>query len=485
MSIRLRLALWYGALFAAILALVGVLTYALHTRGHYDDRDRLLVTSAAHAVAGVTSPADELHAAGAGAAAEVVLQLFDRAGRLRETSEHGLAVPSLSPAAVLRDPAGPAFDPLAGLAAGAPVEVPAGSTFGLIAAPEERWRAYVLPVGDASEPAGYVVALTPLGGLDAAIASFRLSLLSIGLVGLAAALVGGWAIGGRALGPVDRMTRTAGTIAQARDVSHRVEVPATRDELGRLAETFNLMLASLEQAARAQQRFVADASHELRTPLTAIQGNLEILERQPDMAPGDRDELLGDVRREAARLARLVADLLALARADAGIPIRRAQVELDTVVLETFQAARPLAQGQTLTLDPFEPALVVGDEDRLRQLVLIVVDNAMKYTPAGGRVTLGLRACESNAEIVVADTGVGIAPGDLPHIFERFFRSDPARSRDAAGTGLGLAIGRWIAEQHGGTIDVQSSPGAGTTVTVRLPLAHEHVDHPEAQPTLS
>ncbi|MEN9936419.1 MAG: hypothetical protein RLZZ387_2998 [Chloroflexota bacterium] len=470
MSIRLRLALWYSALFAAILLLVSLLTYALHTRGHYDDRDRLLVTSAAHAATGVTSAADELHFGSGGAAVEVVLQLFDSDGTLRETSTTSEGGPHINPRAVLANPAGPAFDTLAGLAPGmGDLEMIPGGAFGLAIGRDERWRVYVLPIGAGSPHVGYVAALTPLGRLDASIVAFRASLLAISLLGLAAALAGGWAIAGQALWPLDRMTRTASTIAQARDISHRVEAPPTRDELGRLAETFNTMLASLEESSRAQQRFVADASHELRAPLTAIQGNLEILERQPEMLAAERVEVLGEVKREATRLARLVADLLALARADAGTGIRHAMVDLDAVVLETFQAARPLAHGQTLILDPFEPAQVLGDEDRLRQLVLILLDNAIKYTPPEGRVTLGLSIHEGRVEVVVCDTGVGIPPDDLPHVFERFYRADPARGRDPGGTGLGLPIAHWIVEQHGGTIHLQSAPGAGTSVTVRLP----------------
>ena len=471
MSIRLRLALWYGALFAVILLLVGLLTYALHTRGHYDDRDRLLVTSAAHAATGVTSAQDQLHFGAQSATVEVVLQLFDRDGMLRETSTTSEGGPHINPQSVLASPAGPAFDVLAGLAPsmGDPEGISHGA-FGLVAGRDQRWRVYVLPIGDETTSAGYVAALTPLGRLDASIAAFRASLLVIGLIGIVAALGGGWAIAGRALQPLDRMTRTAGMIAQARDTSHRVETPPTRDELGRLAETFNAMLASLEEASRAQQRFVADASHELRAPLTAIQGNLEILERQPEMPTTERSEVLGEVKREASRLTRLVADLLALARADAGTALRRTPVDLDSVVLETFQAARPLMHGQMLTLDPFEPVQVLGDEDRLRQLTFILLDNAIKYTPPHGRVTVGLSATDNHAEVVVRDTGVGIAPEDLPHVFERFYRADPARSRDPGGTGLGLPIAHWVVEQHGGTITMQSDPGQGTTVTVRLPL---------------
>ena len=237
-----------------------------------------------------------------------------------------------------------------------------------------------------------------------------------------------------------------------------------------MAKTFNEMLESIEAAYSAQQRFVSDASHELRAPLTAIQGNLELLSRYRSMPEAEREEALAEVTREANRLSRLVANLLALARADAGVPLKHRLLDLDEVVLDAYHEARQLSQGQVLTLDPFELIQVIGDEDRLKQLVLILLDNALKYTPANGYVTLGLQRLETGSKITVRDTGVGISPEDLPHVFERFYRADPAHGRDPGGTGLGLPIARWIVEQHGGKITLESQPGHGTIATVYLPL---------------
>lgn len=473
MSIRLRLALWYGVLFALVLLLVGLLSYAFHARGHYDDLDRALVTSASHAVAETGLLTAEPHLVEGSGGLEVALRLYDPRGLLRETSPGVGTLPPVDPQAVLSRPAGPAFDALAGLVPPliGPPPQPGSGAFGLLYTAEQRWRVYILPLQRGGSIAGYIEAVAPLGRLDASMGRLRLILLLVGVAGLAAALVGSWAVASRALGPISQMIQAARVIALSRDFSRRIETPPYRDELGRLAETFNEMLSSLETAYRLQQRFVSDASHELRAPLTAIQGNLELLRRQRGMSEAEREEALAEAEREATRLTRLVADLLALARADAGAHLKRRPVDLDAVVLEAFREARQLARGQTLTLEPFEPAQVMGDEDRLKQLVLILLDNALKYTPAGGQVTLGLQRHDGSVEIVVRDTGIGIPPEDLPHVFERFYRADPARSRDPGGTGLGLSIARWIVEQHSGQIVLTSEPGQGTTAIVSLPLS--------------
>jgi signal transduction histidine kinase len=470
MAIRLRLALWYGTLFALVLLLVTVLSYSLHVRGHYDDRDRVLVTSAGHMAGEARAMPNGPHLVEGSGGLEVGFRLYDAQGVIREQTPDVALLPSVDPLALLGLPSGPAYDLLASLAPPlmAP-DIPSSGVFGLIITPEQRWRVYVLPLEQLGTVTGYLETLTPLGQLDESIRIYRMILIALGLAGLSAALIGGWAIAGGALRPIARVTATASTIAHSRDLSHRIATPRHHDELGHLVITFNDMLTSIETAYGAQQRFVSDASHELRAPLTAIQGNLELIRRHPEMPEADRDEALAEAERETSRLTRLVADLLALARADAGVTLRHETVDLDAVVLEAFQTARQLAHGQELTLDEFEPIQVVGDADRLKQLLLILLDNALKYTPAGRRVTLGLRGCAHAAEIVVEDTGVGIAAKDLPRVFERFYRADPARNRDAGGTGLGLAIAQWIVEQHRGTIHIDSVLEQGTTVTVSLP----------------
>ncbi len=472
MSIRLRLALCYGTLFALILPLVTLLSYAIHARSQYDDLDRTLVVSAGHAAAEASTSTSGPHLVQGRSDLEIALRLYSPGGVLKESTLGTQAAPSIDPRAVLRTPAGPAFDVFAQLVPPLMTSSPSpiDGAFGLLTTSEQRWRVYVLPLHNAGASSGSIEALTPLGRVDSSIQTFRVMLPILGLASLLAALAGSWAMAGNALRPIARMIQTAQTITLSHDLSRRIEATPHQDELGRLAMTFNEMLESIEQAYRAQQRFVSDASHELRAPLTAIQGNLELLNRHRTMPEAEREEALAELTREADRLTRLVADLLALARADAGVPLKQHTIDLDMVILDAFRSARQLARGQKLLLDPFEPAQVVGDEDRLKQLVLILLDNALKYTPTNGKITLGLERLESSVKIIVRDTGVGIAPEDLPHVFERFYRADPGRGRDPGGTGLGLPIAQWIVEQHSGKITLESQPAQGTLVTIVLPL---------------
>ena len=229
----------------------------------------------------------------------------------------------------------------------------------------------------------------------------------------------------------------------------------------------------LRVLAESQQRFLADAAHELRAPLAVIQGNLEVLERFPNMPSQDRQEAISDSAREATRLANLANDLLALARGDAGDGLRLEPLELSVLVSETLKSATHLDVQNQLELGTIESALVLGDASKLKQLVLILLDNAMKYSPEGGKVSLSLQHQTDHAELRVSDSGQGIAPEELERVFERFYRTDTSRSRQTGGTGLGLPIARWIAEQHHAKLWLESSVGVGTTAVLRLPLMPE------------
>jgi two-component system, OmpR family, sensor kinase len=238
-----------------------------------------------------------------------------------------------------------------------------------------------------------------------------------------------------------------------------------------LAATFNEMLGRIEELFRVQQRFVADVSHELRSPLTTIRGNLDLLKRGATDDVAARQESLNAIDSESARMQRLVQDLLLLAQADAGVSIQKQLIELDSLLLDVYRHAKLSASGVKVSLGSWDQVQVMGDADRLKQLFINLVDNAIKYTSPGGDVTVSLERDENWARVIVADTGVGIPAEDVPKIFDRFYRVDKARSREKGGTGLGLAICKWIVDVHGGKIDVTSQVGKGTTFTVQLPVS--------------
>jgi heavy metal sensor kinase len=298
--------------------------------------------------------------------------------------------------------------------------------------------------------------------------------------GIAAVLVLAFLVGAflahNALVPIDRITRTAQSISHSSDLTRRIPQSTTQDEVGRLAVTFNEMLRRIEELFRSQQRFVADVSHELRSPLTAIRGNLDLLRRGAANDPQARQQALAAIDSESERMQRLVADLLLLARSDEGIKLQTQAVELDTLLLDVYRQARLMAGGVKVCMGNEDQAQIVGDPDRLKQLLLNLVDNAIKYTPAGGEVKLSLERDTQWVRVTVSDNGMGIPAEDLPKIFDRFYRVDKARARDNSngsigGTGLGLAIVKWIAEAHGGRIEVKSEVGKGSTFTLWLPLA--------------
>ena len=472
-SLRLRLALWYGGLTGVVVALVCFFSYAVHSRTHYEQLDMTLRHTAEHV-------AEEFTAAATPAARDSVLHVSSRLGAtvwtyggaraLVGTTRDDERLLVVDADEVLRGPSQPAY-PLAGRLAPSvePVAPAPNGRFGVVRHSEAmRWRILVSPI--ASTSGGLIVA-APLDHLDDSVRAFGMVMILLALLGVLVTFASGWLLAGRALRPVAVLTGAATDIAMSRAFTRRVPVSASRDELSRLAETFNEMLVSLEQAYATQQRFVSDASHELRAPLTVIQANLELLRRSVPMSPDDQAAAIREASAEADRLGRLVGDLLMLARADAGVPVRQDAVELDAVLAEVIDEARFLVRGQTLQIGALAPIVVRGDRDRIKQLVLVLLDNALKYTPPGGRVMIELQRAGQDAELRVTDSGIGIAQEDLPKVFDRFFRADPARSRDPGGTGLGLAIARWIAEQHAGALRLESTIGVGTTAIVRIPEA--------------
>ncbi|HSD84018.1 MAG TPA: HAMP domain-containing sensor histidine kinase, partial [Anaerolineae bacterium] len=364
----------------------------------------------------------------------------------------------------------------------------------------ENGRLFVFnqPVVVHGQLVGVIQLARSLAEQDESLATLRNILLAGSLFVVVFAFIIGWVLSGAALRPIQRLTETAHVIGAQRDFDRRVDHRGPPDEVGRLATTFNGMLDELqaayrqsEQALQAQRRLVADASHELRTPLTTIRGNLGLLKRQPPIAAEDEEAVVNDMVDETDRLIRLTNDLLVLARSDAGRPLRHVPLPIGPLVDDVCRQAKLLGATRTIVCEAAPESSVLGDPDALKQVLLILLDNALKYTPEGGTITIGaeIRALilpevqpnarpatrsdnpqeDQSAAIFIRDTGPGIAPQALPHIFERFYRSDEARSGN--GAGLGLAIAQELIEAQQGHITVESEVGKGSTFTVRLPLA--------------
>ena len=274
--------------------------------------------------------------------------------------------------------------------------------------------------------------------------------------------------------PLEDIATVARQITRADDLSRRVPYANRPDEIGDLARAFNQTLERLERLFRTQQRLLADVSHELRTPLTTMRGNLDLIERMGEADP----ESISAIQLEIERMTRLVGDLLLLARADSGgLPLERKPVEVDNILFDVYRQVAMLNPPVDVKLVDVDQVTVLGDADRLKQLFLNLVENAIKYTPEGGSVELSLSKKGGWAQFEVCDTGIGIPPENLSHIFDRFYRVDKARARAHGGSGLGLSIAKWIAQAHGGAIRVKSQLGEGTTFTVTLPI-YEPVPQP-------
>lgn len=281
---------------------------------------------------------------------------------------------------------------------------------------------------------------------------------------------GAWFLTGRVLQPIAQITDTARQIT-VQDLSRRLNVD-TRDEIGRMAATFNEMIGRLQASFERQKRFTSDASHELRTPLAVMQADLSLALRRPRSAEEYR-LTLESAQEEVVRLAHIVSDLLMLARLDTdAAQIAHQQVDLHDLLDLVVSQLRPLATDRSIALSyvAYDALTVQGDQTRLKQVFMNLLDNAIAYTPDGGSVHIALTGRDGQAEVTVSDTGIGIRAEDLPHVFERFYRADDARARNHEGSGLGLAIAYKVVEAHLGTITVTSVHGQGTSFTVLIPL---------------
>jgi heavy metal sensor kinase len=332
-------------------------------------------------------------------------------------------------------------------------------------------RVLTQPVREGGRVTSLVQVGMPLESIAVTRRRFLLVMAAVLPLALLFAGGGGWLLAQRVLRPVDRMTEAARRIG-AEHLDERLETTGSGDELDRLAATLNDMLGRLDTAFRQIRQFSADASHELQTPLTILKGEIEVALRT-SRSPQEYQRVLVSALEESDRIARLVEALLLLSRADAGVlRMDRQPVDLADLMAEVVEHARVLAEAQGVTLESksVAPLTIHGDRAHLRRLFLNLVDNGIKYTPAGGRVTLSLQREGEWAALHIADTGIGLAAAEQRRIFQRFYRAPEAVSQGQEGSGLGLCIASSIAAAHGGRIEVQSAVGSGSTFTVFLPL---------------
>ena len=463
MSIRLRLTLWYVFLLAVILVLFSGILFAILSFSLLDEVDRTLQSRADLVQNGIDAalqaqsdiraviarrifipPAESFATPGV----YVQLSLLD--GTTNRSENMGDRTLAILPTTLDRIKNGENVF-VTQTVDGIPI------------------RSYLSPLNVRSQVVGVIQVAEPLQSVYVTLRRLAI-LLGLGIFGglVLASAVGAF-LANSALSPIDHMTQSARTIAHSGDLTRRINPPKTKDEVDRLATTFNEMLERIEELFRAQQRFVADVSHELRSPLTAIRGNLDLLKRVASDDVAGRQEAFTAIDSESSRMQRLVQDLLLLAQADAGVELQKQNVELDSLLLDVYRHAKLVANGVKVSLGNWDQVQVLGDADRLKQLLINLADNAIKYTPSDGEVKIALERDADWVRVSITDTGVGIPAQDLPKIFDRFYRVDRARSREKGGTGLGLAICKWIVDAHGGKIDVASEVGKGTTFNVSLP----------------
>jgi two-component system, OmpR family, sensor kinase len=457
--IRTRLALLYTALLTAALTAFGTGTYVVLRDQLERSFDASLLADAEHAAGAF---AQDLDAAGElRPSSRLLAQFASTGGRVVVLDQDGVELARSMP---------PAADELPIRASDlAAADAHAEMVRDLDLDGERLRLAVEAVVRSDGARVGYIAWADTTRPIVELLASVRLALVIGGSLVAALALAGGLLISRRALRPVAEVTDTARAIALSGDFGGRVDAGAARDEVGDLALAFNEMLAALEENHQALQRFLGDASHQLRTPLTVIRANLDLLARS-DLPQEERAAILRDARDEADRMGRLIRDLLSLARAESGARIEFAPVELDALLVESVRRQHQAARHVRMSVSSVEPAVIDGDRDRIHELLGILLDNAARYTPDGGRVTASLEIHAGRAVIVVEDTGIGLDAEDRARLFERLYRGRRARELRPSGTGLGLAIANWIVESHGGTMELLDRDGGGTIARVALPM---------------
>jgi heavy metal sensor kinase len=457
-SFRLQLTAWYLLLFAVLFTGFSAFLYELLERALFTRLDEILSSEAATTAGLFRAEVAESKGDAGAAAREAVSEMSIRGGLLALFDGNKLLAgnPQLEAQEVLAI--------AASVTAAGKTEVRA--TLRRFGGHGTRAVARRLTVNGRQ----YVVLVAEsLHSIEEELEVVR-SILYLGLpLVLLIAGVGGFLLASKSLAPVRWMAEQAKTISD-KNLHHRLEIGAANEELTLLAASFNELLSRLDRSFEAMRRFVADASHELRTPIAVIRGEADV-SLDHDRGPAEYKESLAIIQDEARRLTRLVDDLLNLTRADAGhVNLHVEEFYINDVLAECCRSMQAKATGKKVSLEFRFPEDMAyrGDQELIRRLVLNLLENAIRYTPEGGRVLVSLKDSTGEVRIRVADTGIGIPPEAAPHVFERFYRGDQARSRQNGGFGLGLSIVKWIAESHHGSVELTSQPGQGTTFTVLL-----------------
>jgi heavy metal sensor kinase len=465
-SLSFRLVTWYAGLLTLVFVLLGVLTIIFLR--HYLEAN-VLDTQARRA----RQIADTIVAAasrtGESAVAKQIQELY-----APETNDRFIRVTASGGRVIYasRAPKDGSFDP-----SQVPVPALVNPRRDLLRRQSTPSGALLIALRDYVSPGGerYLVEVGGSSARTDETVRQVLLILAVGLpVAVCVAVAGGFLLVRRALKPVDDLSHKAAEITQ-HNLTERLPVVRTGDELERLSLSLNLMISRLEDAINSSKQFVADASHELRTPLAVLRGELESLAQDVQLRPQTR-ETLGSMLEEVDRLAEIVEGLLALSRLDTGeAKAERVRFDLAELTMTTADQMSLLAEDKHIAVvcDSSGPVMIQGDRARLKQVVVNLLDNAIKYTPDGGRITLKITRDSGYAVLDVADDGVGIPAEALPHVFKRFFRVDGSRSRDQGGAGLGLSIVKSICDAHGARVEVSSTPGHGSHFRVRQPLAAE------------
>jgi heavy metal sensor kinase len=453
--LRIRFAIWTTSLVLFVLAAFGAFVYANLSLSLHTAVDNSLSLSASQIAASLNVDNGQII---------ITEPITPEESGLKAFSERGLTLIVLSKDGAVLESAGPSQNTLPSFD-----QINPEGSFLTVSSPrdDDFVRVYILPVLDNGQTVGWVQAFQSLKTVRDTLDRLLLALmLGGGFLSILAGFIG-YFLAARALAPIDNITRTAENIS-SEDLSARLTPPDTEDEVSRLATTFNNMLGRLENGFKRERQFTADASHELRTPLAAMQAILSVV-REGERPVAEYRQALEDLADETDRMRGLVEDLLSLVRGEGGLTLHLETIDLSVLLSDVVDSLLPLAQAKGVALlAQLPPKLFVrGDMDSMIRLFVNLIDNAIKYTEKGEITIAGVQET-GKIRVTVSDTGIGIPPEYLSHIFERFYRVEAARS--SAGTGLGLAIARQIAQAHAGEIKVESKPKVGTTFSVILPI---------------